>query len=495
MLLRWLAAGSRAGLAAAFAAVLATVAILAAPAAPAAFAANGPAAAAPAAPVVVIPLRGAVGPASASFIVRGMARARDDGAQLIVLEMDTPGGLDLSMREIIQAILASPVPVAGYVYPGGARAASAGTYILYASHIAAMAPGTNLGAASPVQIGIGGPGRPEGAPKPEATPASAPAAAPPQDTMERKQMHDASAYIRGLAQLRGRNAEWGERAVREAVSLSASEAVAQHVADLLAPDLPALLRALDGRRVQAAGVERVLHTAQAPVQVLEPDWRSRFLAVITEPSVALILMMIGIYGLIFEFSTPGMVLPGVAGAICLLLALFALQMLPVSYAGLGLIALGVGCMVAELFLPAFGALGVGGIVAFVFGAVMLIDTDVPGFGIPLWLIGALALASAAFLLAVWTLLWRARRLPTVTGGDAMLGLPGVMLELRGDARQDGWAEVRGERWRVHGALPLAPGQRVLVTGRSGLLLEVRALDADADAAKDAATLHPSTRGA
>ncbi|WP_420993255.1 NfeD family protein [Cupriavidus sp. 30B13] len=492
MFLRWLAAAVRPGLAAAAALALLAAVVLAAVLAAlvphgTAFAAP-PAAAPAAAPVVVIPLKGAIGPASASFIVRGMAHARGSGAQLIVLEMDTPGGLDLSMREIIQAILASPVPVASYVYPGGARAASAGTYILYASHIAAMAPGTNLGAASPVQIGIGGPG---GAPKPEATPASAPAGAPPQDTMERKQMHDASAYIRGLAQLRGRNAEWGERAVREAVSLSASEAVAQHVADLLAPDLPALLRALDGRRVQAAGAERVLHTAQAPVQVLEPDWRNSFLAVITEPSVALILMMIGIYGLIFEFSTPGMVVPGVAGAICLLLALFALQMLPVSYAGLGLIALGVGCMVAELFLPAFGALGVGGIVAFVFGAVMLIDTDVPGFGIPLWLIGALALVSAAFLLAIWTLLWRARRMPTVTGGDAMLGMSGVVLEMRDDSREDGWAEVRGERWRVHSALPLAPGQRVLVTGRSGLLLEVRA----SDAAGPPATIHPSTRGA
>ncbi|MGO4325538.1 nodulation protein NfeD [Cupriavidus sp. 2TAF22] len=497
MHLRWLAAGTRLAAAAAFAVTLAVLAIVV-PATTWSATQAAMAPATPAAPVVVIPLKGAVGPASASFIVRGMARARDGGAQLIVLEMDTPGGLDLSMREIIQAILASPVPVASYVYPGGARAASAGTYILYASHIAAMAPGTNLGAASPVQIGIGGTGGPQ---KPEATPASAPASTPqPQDTMERKQMHDASAYIRGLAQLRGRNAEWGERAVREAVSLSASEAVEQHVADLVAPDLPALLRAVDGRRVQAAGVERVLRTAQAPVQVLEPDWRSSFLAVITEPSVALILMMIGIYGLIFEFSTPGMVLPGVAGAICLLLALFALQMLPVNYAGLGLIALGIGCMVAELFLPTFGALGVGGIIAFIFGAVMLIDTEVPGFGIPLWLIGTLALASAAFLLGVWTLLWRARRMPSVNGGDAMIGTPGVVLDLLdGDAREDGWAEVRGERWRVHGMLPLQRGQRVLVTGRSGLLLEVRAID---DAAANAAgtagaagTINPSTRGA
>ncbi len=481
MLLRWLAAG----LCLAAAATVATPSApanaqasapygasgaipgLAAAATTAAVAAAPVATASATAPVVVIPLKGAVSPASANFILRGMTHAREAGAQLIVLEMDTPGGLDLSMREIIQAILASEIPVASYVYPGGARAASAGTYILYASHIAAMAPGTNLGAASPVQIGIGGPQ------KPEAVPASAPAGAPPQDTMERKQMHDASAYIRGLAQLRGRNAEWGERAVREAVSLSADEAVAQHVADLEAPDLPALLRALDGRRVQAAGVQRVLRTAQAPVQVQEPDWRDRFLAVITDPSVALILMMAGIYGLIFEFSTPGMVVPGVGGAICLLLALFALHMLPVSYAGLGLIALGIGCMVAELYLPTFGALGVGGIIAFIFGAVMLIDTDVPGFGIPLWLIGSLALASAVFLFAVWTLLWRARRMPSISGGDAMIGTPGVVLE---DLRDDGWAEIRGERWRVHSALPLTQGQRVLVIGRHGLLLEVRAVD-------------------
>lgn len=479
MLFRWLAAGL----------LLAVAAAVATPATPANAQASAPEPASTTAPtaasianatapVVVIALKGAVGPASASFILRGMTRAREAGAQLIVLEMDTPGGLDLSMREIIQAILASPIPVASYVYPGGARAASAGTYILYASHIAAMAPGTNLGAASPVQIGIGGPQ------KPETTPASAPASAPPQDVMERKQMHDASAYIRGLAQLRGRNAEWGERAVREAVSLSANEAVTQHVADLIAPDLPALLRAVDGRRIQAAGAERVLRTAQAPVQVLEPDWRDNFLGVITDPSVALILMMAGIYGLIFEFSTPGMVVPGVGGAICLLLALFALHMLPVSYAGLGLIALGIGCMVAELYLPTFGALGVGGIIAFIFGAVMLIDTDVPGFGIPLWLIGSLALASALFLFAVWTLLWRARRMPSINGGDALIGTPGVVLE---DLWDDGWAEVRGERWQVHSAMPLARGQHVLVIGRHGLLLEVRATDA--------APIQSSTQGA
>ncbi|CAG9175093.1 hypothetical protein LMG23992_02863 [Cupriavidus laharis] len=416
------------------------------------------------APVYVIPLKGAIGPASAGFVLRSMERAREGGAQLVVLEMDTPGGLDLSMREIIQAILASPVPVASYVFPGGARAASAGTYILYASHIAAMAPGTNLGAASPVQIGIGGPQ------KPEASPASAPASEPAaQDTMARKQMHDASAYIRGLAQLRGRNAEWAERAVREAVSLSATEAAAQHVVDVVATDLPDLLRKVNGKRVTAAGVERVLQTGHATVVTLEPDWRSRFLAVITEPSVALILMMIGIYGLIFEFSTPGMVVPGVVGAICLLLGLFALQMLPVNYAGLALIALGIGCMVAELFLPSFGTLGVGGIVAFAFGAVMLIDTDVPGFGVPIGLIAALSAMSALFLFGMSALLLRARKRPVVSGADTLVGSRGEVLD---DLRDEGWAMVRGEQWRVRSARPLARGTPVIVTGRQGLLLDV-----------------------
>lgn len=421
--------------------------------------------AAPPPPVVVLSLNGAVGPASAGYILSGMKRAQKAGAQLIVLEMDTPGGLDLSMREIIQAILASPVPVATYVYPAGARAASAGTYILYASHIAAMAPGTNLGAASPVQIGIGG------APGPGTAPASAPASAPSSehDTLARKQMQDASAYIRGLAQLRGRNVEWGEKAVRDAVSLSASEAVAQHVADLIAPDLPALLRAVDGKRIDAAGTARVLRTAHAPVQMLAPDWRARFLSVITDPSVALILMMIGVYGLIFEFSTPGMVAPGVIGAICLLLGLFALHMLPVNYAGLALLTLGIGCMVAEVFLPTFGALGVGGIVAFAVGAVMLIDTDVPGFGVPLELIGILCLVSALFVFGMSTLLLRARRAPVVSGADTLLGKMGEMLE---DCEDDGWASVGGEQWRVHGAGPLARGQPIRVTGRRGLVLEV-----------------------
>jgi len=433
-----------------------------------------PMSAAAAAPVVVIPLKGAIGPASADFVVRALARAADEHAQLAVLELDTPGGLDLSMRSIIQAILASPVPVAAFIAPSGARAASAGTYITYASHIAAMAPGTNLGAASPVQLGLGGS---------EREPAGASKAATAQSTETRKQMQDAAAYIRGLAQLRGRNVQWAERAVREAVALSATEALEQKVIDLTASDVPDLLAKLDGRRVTTASGAHVLATKQAPVIVLQPDWRSRFLATITDPSVALILMMIGMYGLFFEFANPGMVLPGVAGAICLLVGLFALQLLPINFVGLGLIVLGLGFLVAEMFLPTFGSLGIGGVIAFAIGALMLIDTDVPGFGVPIGIVIGLALFTALFVFTVSGVALKARKRPVVSGAEAMLGSVGVMLTNEGAAPDvgNGWARVQGERWRVRSAAQAAlPGEgaRVRVISRHGLTLTVEPLEGE-----------------
>jgi membrane-bound serine protease (ClpP class) len=426
-----------------------------------------------AAPVRVLQVQDAIGPASADYVVRGLAKARDAGAPLVVIELDTPGGLDSSMRQIIQAILASPVPVAVWVSPEGARAASAGTYILYAAHIAAMAPATTLGAATPVAIGMPGPGGGPAERKPPARPASsasgAEAGAPP-DPMTAKQVHDAAAFIRGLAQQRGRNAEWAERAVREAVTLTATEALQQRVVDLVAKDLPDLLAQIDGRKVRVSTGELTLQTKGLATETVAPDWRHRLLAVIANPSFALILMMLGIYGLIFEFSTPGFGVAGVAGAICLLLAMFALQLLPVNYAGLALLLLGIGLLVAEAFTPSFGILGVGGVVAFVAGGILLFDSDVPGFGVPLGLILALAAGSALVVGLGGSLAMRARRRPVVSGREEMAGAEGEVVAVVGG---EVWALVHGERWQVRCASPLQPGARVRVERLDGLVLEVR----------------------
>jgi membrane-bound serine protease (ClpP class) len=427
-----------------------------------------PAAGVPA--VVVLRIDGAIGPATPDYDKRALELAAHEHAQLVVLQMDTPGGLDTAMRSIIKDILAAPMPVAGFVSPRGARAASAGTYILYATHVAAMAPATNLGAATPIAIGLPTPGA--GA-EPAARPATAASAAEAgHDTLAAKRVNDATAYIRSLAQLRGRNTAWAEQAVREAVSLTAADALQRKAIDLVATDVDDLLRQLDGRVVplgDASAGSVTLATAHAPLVTLEPDWRGRLLAVISDPSLALVLMMIGVYGLLFEFMNPGSVAPGVIGGVCLLLALWGLQMLPINYAGLGLILLGIAFFVAEAFVPSYGALGVGGIAAFVFGALLLIDSDAPGFGIPLSLITGLTLVSAAFVVGIAGMAAKARRRPVVSGAPQMIGAAGEVLECGGS---EGWALVDGERWQVRAAAALRPGQRVRVTHVDGLTLEV-----------------------
>jgi membrane-bound serine protease (ClpP class) len=424
-------------------------------------------------PVLALRIDGAIGPASAAQLGRALERAARERAQLVVLQMDTPGGLDTAMRGMVKDILASPVPVAVYVSPQGARAASAGTYILYAAHVAAMAPATNLGAATPIAIGLPMPGT--GA-QPAGRPASGAAAAGPDtDTAAAKSINDAAAYIRGLAQLRGRDVAWAEQAVRESVSLAASDALSRKVIDLIAVDLNDLLRQLDGRELaigpSGSGSVR-LATAQAAVVQIDPGWRDRLLGVISDPSLVLMLLMIGIYGLLFEFMNPGFVAPGVIGGVALLLALWGLQMLPVNYAGLALILLGVAFLVAEAFVPSYGALGIGGIVAFAFGALLLIDGDSPGLGIPWPLIVALALVSAVIVIGVASMAAKARRRPVVSGAPRMIGALGEVVEF---AQGEGWATVDGERWRVRATQALRPGQRINVTQVDGLTLVVHPL--------------------
>jgi membrane-bound serine protease (ClpP class) len=414
---------------------------------------------------IVLEIDGAIGPPLADYIARELTAARSDDARLVILRMNTPGGLDTSMRKIISAILASPVPVATYVAPNGARAASAGTYIAYASAIAAMAPGTNIGAATPIQLG-GNPLFPsdQKSQKDQKDAKSGESA----DTETRKIINDAVAYIRSLAALNGRNVDWATEAVRSAASLPASEALALHVIDVIADDVPDLLRKIDGREVTIRGKPQQLATAGLEVVAKPPNWQTELLMLVTNPNVAFILMLIGVYGLILEFFNPGAVAPGLIGAISLLVALYALAFMPINYAGAALVLLGVALMIAEVHIGAFGALGVGGIAAFVIGALMMFPAHAPGFTLSGGVIAGAALGSAAlFLLALAALLRRKR--PVVTGDVALIGAEGETVAWQNG---EGRVRVKGEIWLARAAVPLAAGSRVKIVGRDGLVLHV-----------------------
>jgi len=461
-------------------AALALLATLTLRTAPAVAAAAPPAADSDAGTAAVLEINGPIGPATSRYVVHGIEAAHENGSRVVVLELDTPGGLDSAMRDIIRAILASPVPVVSYVTPSGARAASAGTYILYASHVAAMAPATNLGAATPVSIG--------GEPEPASPPVPTPGTNPPQDgnaktpapaggaapplpgsAMERKVVNDAVAYIRGLAEERGRNADWAEQAVRGAASLSATAALQQKVIDIIARDLPELLTRIDGREVRIGDRAMKLATRGLAVLRMKPDWRTRLLAVITNPTVAYGLMLIGIWGLLLEGYNPGAVLPGVAGSVCLLIALFAFQILSVNYAGLALVVLGTAMIISEFFFPTYGSLGVGGLIAFVVGSLILFDTDVPGMNVGRPLIGAFATMGGLVIAGIVYLASRSMRRPVATGTQAMIG---ESAEVVADFTGKGKVRYGGELWNARSDAALRAGDLARIVRVEGLTLWV-----------------------
>ena len=429
---------------------------------------------------LVIDIDGAIGPAIADYVAEQLAEIDPATTGLVILRMDTPGGLDTAMRKIIRAELASPVPVAVYVAPAGARAASAGTYIAYAASVAAMAPGTNLGAATPIVIG-GMPDLPNGerdrdepdkAKKDEDKDAGKADPNEPLDTStaeKRKMVNDAAAYIRGLAQMHGRNADWAEQAVRGAASLPADEALTLKVIDVVAANLPELLRKIDGREALVNGEKKTLATAELVLVESEIDWRTRLLMIITDPTIAYLLMLVGIYGLIFEFANPGTYAPGVIGGISLLLALFAFSVLPVDYVGIALILLGIALMVAEAFAPSFGALGLGGVTAFAIGSVILFKSDMPGFGVPIAVVATGSIVTGGLLVLVLAMLLRSRRHAVITGKEGLIGSAGEVVEWNG---HDGRVRVLGELWLARASEALQPGDPIEVRSREGLLLTV-----------------------
>lgn len=439
--------------------------------------------------VLQLELEGPLGVGNAEYILDGIEQAEQRNASLVIIRMDTPGGLVNPMRDIVKAILGSSVPVATYVAPGGARADSAGTYILLASHIAAMAPTTHLGAATPVSLGGDPPEspspfqpQPDDAPEsrsPEGKDGAAPGDADeeqheaepprPDSAMERKILNDAVAYIRALAEAHGRNADWAEKAVRDAATLTAEAALQENVIDVIAASREELLAKINGREITVDNEQVTLDTGAATVEEVEPSWRAKFLTTISNPEIAVLLWGLGFTALILEFFHPGAMVPGVVGVICLLLGAYALQIIPVNYAGLALILLGFALIIAEAFVPSFGILGLGGIAAFSFGAIMMFDTGIPGFGISIAFVVTFAVITGASLLLIVSYVMKLHRRGAVSGEGSIVGGTATAME---DFTVEGRVWLEGEAWHAVSDAPVRKDEEVVVRRLEGLTLYV-----------------------
>jgi membrane-bound serine protease (ClpP class) len=397
--------------------------------------------------VYLITVDAAITPVVAEYINKSIDLASKANAEAVIIQLDTPGGLVDSMREIVKKMMSADVPVVVYVGPSGARAASAGVFITMAANIAAMAPTTHIGAAHPVTM--------EGK---------------MDKTMESKVVNDLAAMARSIAEKRGKNAKWAEEAVRKSVSITETEALKSKVIDYISPDIPTLLKDMNGRTVDLIVGKRTLRTEGAEIVEIKMGFRFKFLNTISNPNIAYILMILGFYGLYFELSNPGAVFPGVAGAICLILAFYALQTLPINYAGLMLILLGVGLFIAEAFITSHGVLGVGGTIAMAIGSVMLIESTSPYLRISWTVIAPVVALSALLFIITVSLAVRVHREKADTGKEGMIGLTG---EARTDVHASGQVFVRGEYWTAWSDAPIQKGDRVKVEAVEGLKLKIK----------------------
>ena len=423
-------------------------------------------------PIYLINIDAAIGPASHDYLQQSMREAHTNNAHLIIIHLDTPGGLVSSMREMTQEILNSDIPTVVYVSPSGSNAASAGAFIVYSAHIASMAPGTNIGAASPVSLGSDSP-MPKDPTSDAATDNTDESAASQLSTAQKKAIEDLSAYMRSLADTNNRNSQLGVEMITKGSSFSAQEALQQKIVNFISTDLKQLVNQLNGYEVTVKNKTITLNTTEKPIIFSRPSWRYDFLSIITNPNITYVLLIAGIYGILFELYSPGSLFPGILGVICLILSGYGLHLLPINYAGLFLVILGVVMIVAETFVTSYGILGIGGFIAFVIGSIFLLDTLYPVYSVSRVVIGIMAVLTASILSIITNFVFGSLRRPHITGGDGMVGKTAYTLS---SFDEYGQVECEGCIYSASTKTPLKAKQKVIVTEVNGIKLSVKPKD-------------------